>query len=63
MSEPDPAAAQSIFSLRKRVSPSDYLDGYIAGLRFANEVITRLLSSAEESRRISEHVHDSDTKH
>jgi len=49
-----------VIHLRKRVSPSDYWDGYIAGLRASLEAIERFIATAEETRTIAERVAPND---
>jgi len=45
--------AEHIVRISKRVSPSDYWDGYLAGLRAAAEAIDHFIETAEETRRMA----------
>jgi hypothetical protein len=49
-----------LLKLKKRLSPSDYWDGYLAGLKTAADAILRFIDLAEQAKHISEHVNQID---
>jgi hypothetical protein len=54
MAELSPDEKSFVVPIKKRVSPSDYRDGFVAGLRCAEEAIHKSIESYVKTRELLE---------